>query len=363
LSNKINQREIKALIATQTYFKGELSQNNFSIKPAPNKLYKPMDGLSGFSGYLKDWHYYTLSIRVPEKTREQIIIPNLSFEADFSIILLNILYGKIFENYGFLEGATDFLEPNLTCRNFSRIASMPFNSNILRKDFSMNLDLSHCYKILPLLSPNFKNKKFIEYLYAAGRLYSNAIQEAQYNPENAYLNLISCGEILSGFYKFEDDEIYDRETLEYFKQIHSLKNGSDIVKKFKGDMRKIKLKFLLTIRHLLTNDFFNTTESKDPHFSLKADDIEERLKSAYDLRSKYVHVGVEFGKWVSNGIRSNNEILGIKTSSLINKKYLQLFESAPSIIGLERIMRYCLLRFIHLNGCRIDNALDGKGLI
>lgn len=358
-----NLREIKALIATQSYFKGAFSNDYFYIQKAPKQFYRPMDGLSGFSGYLKDWHYYTLSISVPEKTREQIVIPNLSFEVDFTIILLSILYGKIFENYGYLMGTTDFLQPNLACRNFSKIASLPFNSNVPRKNTPLDLDLSYSSKILPLLSPNFQNKKLIQYIYSAGRFYLHAIQEAQYNPEIAFLDLISCGEIISDFYEYTEDELYDDELIRDFEEISSLVNGETINKKIKSRLFQIKRKFTLTIDKLLTEDFFEVSEAKDNHFALKKSDIRNRIKMAYDLRSHFVHVGIEFGHWVSAGMKSNNEILGAKPISLVKKDYLRLFEFSPSIIGLERIMRYCLLRFIHLNGCKIDDSLDRKGLI
>src|SRR5437870_3840520 len=32
---------------------------------------------------------------------------------------------------------------------------------------------------------------------------------------------------------------------------------------------------------------------------------------------------------------------------------------APLYYGMERVMRFCLLRFIHLHGVRIDGRLDG----
>jgi len=35
---------------------------------------------------------------------------------------------------------------------------------------------------------------------------------------------------------------------------------------------------------------------------------------------------------------------------------------APTIYGMERIVRYCLWRFIHLRGFPIDSHLDGPGL-
>jgi len=45
-----------------------------------------------------------------------------------------------------------------------------------------------------------------------------------------------------------------------------------------------------------------------------------------------------------------------------DKEFENLLVKSPTFCGLERIMRFCLLRFIHLHGCPIDEKLNGQGL-
>ena len=57
----------------------------------------------------------------------------------------------------------------------------------------------------------------------------------------------------------------------------------------------------------------------------------------------------------------NNEIqLG---TPIIGDPVLEkILVKSPTLIGMERIMRFCLLRFMHLNGVFIDLNLEGMGL-
>lgn len=75
--------------------------------------------------------------------------------------------------------------------------------------------------------------------------------------------------------------------------------------------------------------------------SLKAQDIEQAMKAAYDLRSRYVHTGVHFGSWV----RSDPQLEQIAGSPLVDdEEFKKILMRAPNLTGLERVMRYSLLK-------------------
>ncbi len=110
------------------------------------------------------------------------------------------------------------------------------------------------------------------------------------------------------------------------------------------------------ISRLLNNYFFTHHESEIDWASLKKDNIEAIINASYDLRSKYVHVGLSFGTEVRPHGGFTETMTGIPQG--LPKELTNILVKSPSYIGMERIMRYCLLRFIHLHGFPIDPRLD-----
>jgi len=140
-----------------------------------------------------------------------------------------------------------------------------------------------------------------------------------------------------------------------------MKNGDKVVRQLQSKMRQIKRRYILTLTRLLTDSFFAVSECTETYGQMRKDDIEKRLKAAYDLRSLYVHTGINFGHWThpSGGIL--NEV-PLGSPMVDNEAFKEAMEWAPPFFGLERIMRYCLARFLHLNGVPIDPSLDNPAI-
>lgn len=156
------------------------------------------------------------------------------------------------------------------------------------------------------------------------------MQHAESQPEVAFLDLITCGEMLSNFFEYNKDNLL------------------------------VKRRFVKTIRNLLNPYFFQQTETTIG--ILNESDISDRIEAAYDLRSYYVHSGVNFGGWV-RACRLSNSGRVVGVPDIKDKELKKILDKSPTTFsGLERIMRYCLLRFIHLYGTPIDDRLDGDGL-
>ena len=138
-----------------------------------------------------------------------------------------------------------------------------------------------------------------------------------------------------------------------------MKKGTKVVKQIRSSIRQIKRAYTLTITRLLTDYFFQNTEAPEGLGRLQKVDIEKRVKAAYDLRSVYVHSGVNYGPWTHSHNLVRNEIqLGTPIIHDDDDDYAKAVAAAPTYLGLERIMRYCLLRFIHLHGIPIDSRLN-----
>lgn len=304
-------------------------------------------------------NYYAVVFKTtPSEEKAGVVIPDYTYIGDFLCIYLSILFGKRFDNHGLMEGSGYFKLPNVGMNRpiaFSRIGT---NNHLPRKDLEIELNFDKVKLIEKLLygdvAENIKN-----IIISAGRFYLRSLRIFEEEPELAFLDLITCGEILSNFNTYSDEELFDPRLITIFQQIESkIDKGESISSDLKQRLFQVKRKYTLTICNLLNDYFFTNSESTELFASLSRDKIEQRVKASYDLRSKYVHTGISFGKWLLPHTIMNEEIC-LGTPVGLSHELTKLIVKTPTFIGMERIMRFCLLRFIHLYaGHTIDSRLD-----
>lgn len=276
---------------------------------------------------------------------------------------LSILFGKRFHNHGRLESHGLFFLPLISDRWNPCDPSLSFNNHKPRPDLCIPLNLEEVKRIAPLLQEDGVERKSGPFIRSAGRFYLHALQEAESQPEVAFLDLITCGEILANYFDYDQDDLLDNEMRrDLARIIEELDDGREIARGIGGRLFQVKRKFTRTVLRLLTPYFFQQTEARQQLGALKKDHIVERIKAAYDLRSLYVHTGVDFGKWVMPPSAQNEEIL-LGSPVVDDTKFKNLLVKTPMFSGLERIMRFCLLRFVHLHASPIDDRLAGEGLL
>jgi len=280
---------------------------------------------------------------------------------DVLSIYLSILYGKRFDNHGLVESTGNFWMPNyLPIGNYD--LDLPFNSRKPRPDLEIPLNLHEIEHIAPLLHDGEVDSHFEHILLSAGRFYLHALQHIESQPEIAFLDLITCGEILSNFFEYDRDELLDEQTkIDLTRTESQIESGDLIVRRIRSQLRQVKRRFTKTICMFLNPYFFQQSEARETWGSLKEHDILARIKAAYDLRSRYVHTGVDFGNWV-NPFRGFNSEIQFGTPVIEDEELKRLLVRSPTLVGMERIMRFCLLRFMHLNGVFINLRLEGGGL-
>lgn len=345
----------KILLSTSSHFVGKYEEDDFILSIAFNRnsRYDP-----------HDQEHFIFAVKTPPPDRSPgAIIPDYSAWGDLLSIYLSILYGKRFDNQGLIESVGIFWMPNyLPFGNYN--PNLPFNSQKSRPDLEIPLSLHEIKRIAPLLHEGEVDPRFEHFLMSAGRFYVHALQHAETQPEIAFLDLITCGEILSNFFDYDKEELLDDKMKKDLIRIkEEIKGGGAIVKRIRGRLFIVKRRFIKTILYLLVPYFFQQSEAKESYDRLNQDDISIRIKAAYDLRSYYVHRGVNFGMWIGTQqfSRFNNEIQ-IGEPVIEDKDLKKILIKSPTFIGMERIMRFCLLRFMHLNGVFIDLSLEGRGL-
>jgi hypothetical protein len=348
----------KILLSTPSYLVGKYEEDNFLLSIAfdRNSRYDSPD-----QEYSHDREYFILVVKTPPNDRSHVAIPDYTAAGDLLCIFLSILYGKRFDNHGLVESIGKFWLPNYPAfGNYHLI--LPFNSRKPRPDLEIPLSLHEIRRIAPMLHEGSLDPHFEDVLMSAGRFYLHALQHAETQPEIAFLDLITCGEILSYFFPYDQDDLLDDKMKRDLIRIEEeIDGGGAIVRSIRDRLFSVKRRFVKTILYLLNPYFFQQSEAKENYDRLNQVDISIRIKAAYDLRSRYVHTGVDFGLWIKP-LRDFNSEIQMGEPVIGDSELKKILVRSPTLIGMERIMRFCLLRFMHLNGVFIDLKLEGEGL-
>lgn len=344
----------KFLISTTSRFTGEYEIENFVIAHAwPNRRKIPSQISMTENPICRN--AFVVAFQTESIDEHRVMLPDYSHIPNLICVYLSILFGKRFDSHGPIEHVGMYGLPHFEYSTFCN-PGLPFNNHKPRIDLGINLGLGEASRIEKLFENNIDSKA-VKFFRSAGKFYLQALQTFEYNPETAYLNLITCGEILSNYYEYNKDELLDDETKNILKAVESnTENGVKLSNQIKSRLLQIKRKFIKTIYFLLSEIFFKNTESLQPYAALKKEGIEDRIAAAYDLRSRYVHTGIDFGGWVS--FSSSNAEIQAGTPVVDDKEFKAILAKAPTFIGLERIMRFCLLRFLQLQGIPIDSRLN-----
>jgi hypothetical protein len=349
----------KYLISTPAYFKGSIKDKDFYIKEAyPNyslETYVP------FSSERIYRHYLDLTARTPLYKEGELVIPNYSPYAETFCIALSVLFGKRFDSHGLLIQHGDVHVPSLQTSHNIVNKNLTFNSSNSRVDFSLELDLSNFSKIKNVIFGNEPEKvEARSTFFYAGRFYVQSLRIAEENPEIAFLSLITCGEIISKYFKYEVEELIDESTRELFARLKSIvPDGDAIYRKVKNKVLGISATFCKYTLDCLDDQFFQKSEAKNHHEKLTKDEISLRLKAAYDIRSKYVHAGKAQLNWMSINYKNDNPEI-IHGKPIIEDSELQkIITRSPTFIGLERIIRYSLIKFLIKTNLIEDFSTNG----
>ena len=347
----------KMLISTSSDFRGEFESDLLLVALALGNSKDQRHQMS-FAKTPLSRTTYVLAFEGEPATKEPgSLVRDYSWVGDLFCIYASILFGKRFDCHGLVEGFGIFHVPNYSLFQSLTKPNLPQNSNAPRADIDIPLNFEEVSKIEPLFKEGLDGK-FLNFLNTAGRFYLQALQNFEERPDVAYLNLITSAEVLSNYYEIDKDELLDDDAREILGRIsEASKDGPKLAKRIKGRMFQVKRKFLRLFTQLLTDPFFSSSEAEQDFGRMKKDDIAKRMSAAYDLRSLHVHTGIPFGNWISRGIPNFSEVqMGMPM--VPDEKFKTALATAPTFFGLERAVRYCLLRFIHTHGIPIDPRLS-----
>ena len=335
----------RILISTTSRFVGEYEADGIVITHAWPGFSNPTGSLRMKEGPLSR-SAFMLSFVVPEVPR--IVgtpIPNYEDFGETVCALLSLLYGKRFDSHGSVQSHGDFRLPHLEQFNSLCIPELPQNNHSPRSDIVVPLSLRQVIKIAPILPGQVSDLAKAVALRGAAKFYHQALQNGESDPEVAYLHLITAGEMLANMHRPASPEDLDediREILDHVRQ--SVPDGETAAQILSSRLRQIKRRFRLTVEELVDEQFFSAANSEPDWKKFNKDDFSKRVSAAYDIRSRYVHTGDSFGRWIAPDRNNFGEVL-YDRPQVGDVEFAKLLQSAPTYVGLERAIRYCLIRF------------------
>ncbi len=289
---------------------------------------------------------YIIALETPPRNRNaSITVPNYSATGETICAYLSVLFGKRFDFHGSVERTGYYQIPDLAA--YGRICNpkLPFNSHEERSCFPVPMKIDRFESIERIFTDPKIDKKLLSKLDAVCKFYMQALQNAEIDPEIAYLHLITAGEILSSFFSYSQKEILDQETLKDLETIkNEIEGGDSIAKRMSGRLTSVKRSFVKSLCSLLDDPFYTTDGTEENTCYFTPANIEKSVGAAYDLRSTYVHTGVSFERLIEPSVFDKD----LRPDNLVvdDKNFAKILRKAPTFPGLERLMRYCILRFM-----------------
>lgn len=334
----------KVLISTTSRLVGEYVSEGVLITHATHH-YSNSEGAMRCEESPVSRNAFIVAFRINPPKKKDIIIPDYAHVGELICSYMAVLYGKRFDSHGLTEGSGFYSLPNLNIYNSIFDHRFIFNSHKPRNCFSVPLNIEHFSVFEKLLFDESVDSKFKNKFQAASKFYLQALQIAEIEPEIAYLHLITAGEIIAGYYEYNKEDVIDDVMSANLSKIRAgLEDGDKIANQVMGRLLSVKRRFVMSLCSLLDDDFFKNYECNEQFACFKKEDIEKKIGAAYDLRSKYVHTGVPFGMWIQPS-RMDGDIQSGKPV-VDDKEFGKVLAKAPKFMGLERVIRYCLLKFL-----------------
>ena len=267
-------------------------------------------------------------------------IPHYGHHGEAICSLLSVLFGKRFDLHGPLEHNGIYHIPEFSVYDQICNPNLPFNSRVPRNSNHVPLKLGEVTAVEHVIDSLDQHER----LLTACRFYLLALQNAERVPEIAYLHIVTAGEVLSHIPNYERHELCAQQTIDDLDEIEEIL-GPQIARRIESQFRHTKRRFVRYLTSDLTEEFFTKPEARFQNTDLgnfTRETIERSVASSYDLRSKFVHVGLVARNWLVSPFGSIDRYAPGKPV-MENKELERIISHAAAFSGLERLIRYHIL--------------------
>jgi len=290
--------------------------------------------------------FISLGLQIEEEEKKSIVIPHYQWLSKQVAFLLSGFYGKLIVSHGYLEKGDQFWVPELTIDPIPYFDSPPFNDKP-RKATSIKPDVSICKGVLADFLFRSDSGDWSR-IIAACESYHGALRFLSSDPMLAFVLILSGLEVLSLGCEVSDEDIFDERFYGKMLAIKSeLKDGLKIYKELRSRLYQISQRTAIYVDQILDDPFYTAHESREPFMSLQPENIKQRIKAAYGLRSKYLHTGQSIGGWARYDTNMRADIV-LGDPVVGDSELKKMISRSPTLNGLERIFQYCLFQEIQI---------------
>jgi hypothetical protein len=295
-------------------------------------------------------HFYFVIVMPREPIKEGFILKTDEKFLTSLTSLSSLYYGKRIEHHGPMFMGGKFLMADLLNIKPNPYFQLPFYSASRQNSLSVVTDWRKLKEISDLLAKCSDNVQYTK-INKAAIAYAESLRLFVIDKEIAYFRLIQSLECLVDKRDYSDEQLYghDEQLTFYLSWLVSLEDnkGKKAASYFKNRLYQVKRSVLLLIDELIDDAFFHTKNN-----SLTPTSLKQGIAAAYDLRSCYIHTGEQFGMWIDpvNGRAGDTEIIPTSFLGLCEDENIAaLLRKSLTYLGLEKVVRYVILKFIHKN--------------
>jgi hypothetical protein len=259
--------------------------------------------------------------------------------------MISVILGKELSYVGCVHDGVNFLNPISNQRQRGPYLRSPLSDHGERIDFPLQkLNIEHLSEYKVAMEMLFDDNNTLNEWLTAARFYARGINNFTSDPNLSFTDLVSCGECLTQDLKLPDSELYDDAFLPLIKKFQESKEFNDSEKSIlQKKLYQLRRRFAFGILHDLDEGYFSRKLGgfTNDDALISKDNIFNLLGATYDVRSKLVHAGANLSVLLHH--LPYEERLWMFNVGM-DKDLKKVLRKSLSFIGLERVIRYSLIK-------------------
>lgn len=329
------------LISASAPFKHQFESSSLAFTQMTSGI-----GGANYLAYDGPFQRYFYALEFSTVHTEKPSIRKFLYDIGHLLGIFSLFFGKQLRDHGLMNLEGFYSLPNTINLNPNLYFNQPFYGGKHEKPPDHTRDLGDIAKLQPLLDRLAQPKPVVPKIVFAAKCYSEALNIFPFDREIAYFRLIQALETAGADSAYTEEQRFghDKQLTSHLEWLDEQADprASKIAEFIKSRLYQVSRGVWLWVQQRIDGSFYI-----NERYALTSTNLQKSLSSAYALRSQYVHLGVAFGDYIDpvNGRCADFETLPQYMIDLCPTKSLQkVLSMAPSFVGLERLVRYCLLK-------------------
>jgi hypothetical protein len=333
-SLKPNETVFTFLFTSPVWFLGECSGEGYYASAATQSYGRTPAAMRETDPPLHS--HFIVSVRGEAYMVREIRSPMYTWAGEELSALLGGYFGKLVVNRGHIVSVGSYNAP-ASVMPMPRKDRFPFN-DAPRNPGAIRPDLTNAGDLIRKYLVSYKDES-LSYILRAAEFYRVGLESMNDRPELALAMFVSSLEALTPMREYAEEELYDCQLLADLNRIEeSVGKGKQIVKRLRSRMYQVKRKVAALVDQYIPDSYFREIEAPNASLVVKTrQELISRVRSVYDLRSKFLHTGDRSGLWFIEMDHGGSEV-GTGAPHLDDRKLVKLLVNGMTMIGIERVV-------------------------